>query len=963
MQHRLLNFQALGALEGMLFWTDPTAWGAFAEEIYGAEPICMQDLQMYDDLFCGTDADIYIPLWASVCTGSEGRLLNRDTLSAVELYYAWGYRPVPMGGNPPDYIGQLFRFYLYLTLCIRQTVAREAESCVIKELEAAREHLLQRYLLDTLRMILEESDRYERPGAFVSFFRRIQIWSMQEEAEESAYENVSSLADNPDGVFRRFCPELYALAEQGPCAPISMEKPYKVLTAGRNNCGGKCVICLTVQEGCILDLETDCGYETPQIRACARGRSYLYTYLNPRRLRYPMIRRAARGTGKFRRVSWEEANRRVLNDWIRIRDEFGPAARYVNYGYGYNAAASPAGFIRRLLALDGGYLGYYNSYSTACTRYVTPFIYGDENAGNSIEDIVNSKLVILWSCNFTETVFGSFRNYYLLKAKEGGTRFIAIDPRFSDTAACLADQWIGIRPSTDGALADALAFVMTEEGLLDRHFLNTYCIGFDEEHMPEGIPEGESYLSYLTGEKDGIPKTPEWASEITGVPEETICSLAREMACTKPMCILPGYGSQRTGNGEQNVRLMALLACMTGNVGISGGSSGGYNQIPRVIQPSYPEGQNPYPGRIPSFLWSEAVRRGTSFTKDCDGLEGVDALDSNIRMIFNAAGNTLVNQHSDINATTEMLRDETLCISIVTSDIFMTSSARYSDVVLPAAALFEADNLAGSWGGYNDYLLCVRKAIEPLFACRYEYEVVSEWAKGLGLYEKWSMGCLTNEDMLELIYDNTRAKEPRLPDYQTFRKKGQWRLDREKPYIAFEEQIRSPEQVPFRTPSGKIEIFSRVLYDRHRPEDIPAIPKYVPCAEGPEDPLKEKYPLQLIGWHTKRRTHSIHDNNPILEELEPPALWIHPKDAADRGISDHEMVEVFNHRGRCRIPAKITNRIVQGVCAMAQGAWYMPDKDGTDCRGSVNVLTSVIPTPLAKGNPQHTNLVQVERVD
>ena len=117
----------------------------------------------------------------------------------------------------------------------------------------------------------------------------------------------------------------------------------------------------------------------------------------------------------------------------------------------------------------------------------------------------------------------------------------------------------------------------------------------------------------------------------------------------------------------------------------------------------------------------------------------------------------------------------------------------------------------------------------------------------------------------------------------------------------------------------------------------------------------------MIGWHTRRRCHSIHDNNEWQDEVERPCLWIHPEDAAPRGISTGDTVDVFNDRGTVRISAVVTDRICRGVCAMPQGAWFTPDKKGTDLRGCINVLTSHRPTPLAKGNPQHTNLVEVTK--
>lgn len=196
-----------------------------------------------------------------------------------------------------------------------------------------------------------------------------------------------------------------------------------------------------------------------------------------------------------------------------------------------------------------------------------------------------------------------------------------------------------------------------------------------------------------------------------------------------------------------------------------------------------------------------------------------------------------------------------------------------------------------------------------------------------------------------------------LPDYDTFRRAGCFVYPNTPYQIAFYPQIH--QGVPFSTPSGKIEIYSSRLFQRHQP-DLPGIPRYTPCEEGAQDPLRAQFPLLLIGFHTNRRCHSIHDNNPQLDDLESPRIWIHPDDADARGIRDGDLVEIFNRRGRVRIPAKVTRRIVPGCVAMSEGGWYTPDQQGVDTRGSINVLTMTHrATPLAKANPQHTNLVEV----
>jgi anaerobic dimethyl sulfoxide reductase subunit A len=179
--------------------------------------------------------------------------------------------------------------------------------------------------------------------------------------------------------------------------------------------------------------------------------------------------------------------------------------------------------------------------------------------------------------------------------------------------------------------------------------------------------------------------------------------------------------------------------------------------------------------------------------------------------------------------------------------------------------------------------------------------------------------------------------------------------------VAFEKEIRDPGAHPFPTASGKVEIFSKTLYDRNRP-DIPGVPHYLPAWEGPEAELTLQYPLQCIGPHSRRRTRSTWDEDPWMEETDPQQMWISPQDAAERRIGSGDRVKVFNDRGALLARVLVTKRIRPGVVAIPQGAWFKPGQDGVCQRGCINVLTSQKPTPLAHGNAQHTILVEVKRV-
>jgi len=344
-----------------------------------------------------------------------------------------------------------------------------------------------------------------------------------------------------------------------------------------------------------------------------------------------------------------------------------------------------------------------------------------------------------------------------------------------------------------------------------------------------------------------------------------------------------------------------------------------------------------------------------------DGLKGVDKLNSDIKLIMNLAGNCLVNQHADCNQTAELLKDESQVEFIVVSDIFLTASAKFADILLPGDTFFERDNLATPWN-YGDYLIYANQAIKPPYECRNEYDWLSEVAEKLGIKKEFTQGHKNTKEWCQYLVKQLQDNYPEFPDYQEFKEQGIYHWDYKEPKIAFKEKIENLAENPFATPSGKIEIFSQKLAKLNN-DEVPPIPKYIPAQEGAEAELKDDYPLQCIGWHNKRRCHSIYDNNLWAEEVEPHRMWINPQDAKQRNINNGDEVEVFNQRGRLKIKAKLTERIMPGVVAIPQGGWWEADQDGVDRRGNINVLTAQRPTPLAKGNSQHTILVEVKNND
>jgi anaerobic dimethyl sulfoxide reductase subunit A len=741
---------------------------------------------------------------------------------------------------------------------------------------------------------------------------------------------------------------------------VSLGGTSVVTVACNHDCGGRCRLQAHVRDGRIVRISTDESPDTPerpQLRACLRGRALASRVNDPNRLTYPMKRVGARGEGRFERISWDEAVGLIAEHLQKTIAAHGPGAVFIHHGNGDEGAISGVAAARRLMNLLGGFLGYYNSYTSACLNYTAPFVTGRRDT-NSYQTLEHSKLIVLNGCNLAETVFETNSSYYLARAKDAGAKVVVIDPRLTETAATFADEWLPIKPSTDTALFLAMAHVLIDEHLLNQAFLDRHCVGFDDAHLPEGVPEGHSFRSYVLGAADGTAKTPEWAAPITGLDAATIKRVARDYGTIAPAQLIQGLGPQRHAFGEQSVRAGIALACMTGNLGRLGGGWGGGEGGRRLGLDiaGFPVGTNPVKVRIPIFLWTDAIVRGTELGTS-DGVQD-GPLPSSIKFIFNIAGNTLVNQHADVNRTVGILRDTRLVEYIVVSDQFMTPSARFADLVLPADHSLERNDLGMPWTGER-YVVFGNKVVDPPGECQHEYDWLCRVAERLGLEPRFSEGKSRDEWLREIVA-NAHQADPSFPSFDELRSRG---LHREAPeaYVAFEQEIRDPERHPFPTPSGKIEIFSQALFDMGHPE-IPGVPQYIPASEGPEAGLAGAYPLQCIGPHAKSRINSTYDENPWMAEADARAMWMSVDDAAARGIRSGDKVRVFNDRGALVARVLVTKRIRPGVVSIPQGAWYSPDRNGVCRRGNVNVLTSQRPTPLAHGNGQHTILVDVRRV-
>ena len=723
----------------------------------------------------------------------------------------------------------------------------------------------------------------------------------------------------------------------------------------------------TVEAGRIVRLDADDRradtLALPRLVACARGRAYLQRQYHPDRLTHPLKRVGRRGEGRFERIAWDEALDLAASEIRRVRATHGNGALFVPYGTGAYSNTNGSHLARRLFNAYGGCLGIDNSYSWACTNVATPTVYGTRVTGNQRQDWVNTKYVLMWGWNPAEMIDGTNSAWFVKQARRRGARVVCIDPRKTLSAVGLADEWVPIRPGTDVAMMSAMAHVMIGEGLVDRAFVRTHCVGFDAATMPAGAEGEESYEDYVLGRRDGVEKSPAWAETITGIPAETIARLAREYATAGPAMLVQGYGMQRRAYGEQVVRAGCVLAAITGNVGIPGGAASGLG-LPAPDGGSrwlgFPVGENPYGAAIPVAAWTEAVLRGKSLGPE-DGLLGRDRLESDVKLIYAVASNCLINQHMHVNRNARILEDVSQVEFLIVQDQFLTPTARYADLVLPACTAFETWGVQDGWK-FGDELLLMPKLVEPLGESQSDYAICAGIAERLGIGDAYTEG-RDERQWVDRILDLYRDRFPDLPDVDAFEASNAGVHTRpiDRPLVAFADFRADPEAHPLDTPSGKVEIFSKTLLDLGRPDEIPAVPKYVEEWESPFGPEAERFPLQAIGSHSLSRVHSSHANNPWLREAFPQRVFVNPLDAAARGIEDGDPVRVFNDRGRLVIPCRVTNRIRPGVIDIPQGAWWAPDAEGTDRGGTVNVLTSERLTPLAHGPAAHTCMVEMER--
>jgi len=608
---------------------------------------------------------------------------------------------------------------------------------------------------------------------------------------------------------------------------VEVPKITETVIAGGtpHNCGGRCVSRYYVKDGVVKRIVTDerddvsiADGDNPQYRSCVRCHSRKQWFYRNDRILYPLKQTGNRGdVSTFVRISWEQAFSEIAAKMQDVIATYGAKGIHSIYSSGDQSGWARNG-LHRLLNILGGYTYYYTDYSFPALEHVAPFVEGKSNylpSSNSIQDALRSDRVVLWGFNPLEMVQATNAGWYLTQVKESGVPFTCIDTRISKTVATLADEYVNIMPCTDAALLLAMMYHLLTTRLadLDTSFITTYMYGFFDTgnsfvagrtaNAAYAVPAGGSLSAYIMGTDNALvtaglnnglsvypnsigynvnatddlygktvktwgqlPKTPEWAEQITGIPAAKIRELA-EMYLDNKVSTFIGGGYQRHTESEQAIWLHRVFSVITKNFGVAGRSSGypvsntsvsapsqmlsNTNSVSltalydstRVTDLTYVPTSQRY--NLPVFVVPDAVdNAGTGTSKWNDGqVKNIHAGFGKI--IFSPGGNIMVNQSGDINYNTAIFKDKTKCEMIVNIDHFMTASAAIADYILPATMQGEKPGALTTTEG----VLRVSKVHDIPGEVLSEYEIYTGLADALGVKSTYLDGYAEGQEGME----------------------------------------------------------------------------------------------------------------------------------------------------------------------------------------------------------------------
>ena len=695
---------------------------------------------------------------------------------------------------------------------------------------------------------------------------------------------------------------------------------------------------------------------------------------NRARVQAPMVRadflrhreksdRSQRGTHDFVEVSWDDAAKLVTDEIRRVKETYGNASLHKgksSWGSNHAHLHRTDPMLQRFFNGYGGASTYFGSYSSEAISQILPTVaWGNISSASDWPVIrANAKLIVIWGANplVTSRVLSArYNTKAWLDLKGTPVETISIDPIRNETARELGSRWVPVRPNTDVALALGMMHTLLSEKLYDAKFIADYTAGFAD------------FAKYLTGEADQTAKTPAWAEGITGVPAATIQELARKMAASRTT-IVSGWSIQRQHHGEQGPWALVVLAAMLGQLGLPGGglsfglhyADGGMPAPAMPVVSGISAGPDLVNRTIPIATLSDAwMNPGKTIE-----YKGRTITYPDIRLVYIAGGNQFTH-HQDTNRLIKAFRTPE---TVIVQEPWWTPTARFADIVLPAASDLERDDV----GQVLNMILAAHAAVVPLYKSRLDYDILTEFADRLGFRQKFTEG----RDVLgwvRFFYETARgqSKVVAMPDFDTFwNGEGIVEFPMGKGTNVDLADFRAdPLLNPLGTATGRIEIVSSSV-GKLNYADCPAHPTWLEPVEWRGSAAAEKYPLQLLSAHAMYRLHSQMDNTVAHDWYKvggrEPVL-INPVDAAARGIASGDVVRLFNDRGQTLAGAQVTADIAAGAICLREGSWYDPATPGVlgalDKQGSVNTLT--LDTPLSSRYAQatiaETALAQVEK--
>jgi anaerobic selenocysteine-containing dehydrogenase len=672
-----------------------------------------------------------------------------------------------------------------------------------------------------------------------------------------------------------------------------------------HDCPDTCAVITEVRDGVAVSFKGDPDHVFTQGWLCAKVRPYLDRVYHPDRLTQPLRRVGPKGGGQWEPISWDDAIAEITGRWKAIIAEHGPAA-ILPYSYSgtlglLQLAVSNERFWNRL-----GASGLERSICGAAAETSVEATLGGRHAPDAIQ-VLDSKLVLIWGHNPAST--SPHFMPYLRQAQRNGTRVIVIDPRKTLTARS-ADLHLQPRPATDGALALGMMNIIFSEDLHDEPWLEANTVGWKEL-------------------RDRAALYPvDLVADITGLDRQVIVDLAREFATTSPAMLKFADGVQRHENGGQTSRALCCLPALTGQIGKRGG--GLYYSTSDYVSwnseaVSHASACDPVP-RIVNMN-----RIGAALTGEVS--------DPPIQSLFVFCANPVTSTPNSGQIVTGLLRDD---LFTVVHELFMTDTARYADIVLPATSQLEQIDLHKPYG--HRHLQYNAAAIEPLGESMSNWDLMQRLAQGMGFDEPWLHQ--PAEQVLNEIIETSRQDNPVLEGITLERLQDEGTVP-----LSFAE---GRDSVPyadlkFPTPSGKVELYCELM----REMGMDPLPEYKQPGEFANPSADE---LVLISGASHHFVSSSLANVPKLMAREgTPFIELNPVDASARGISTGDRVQVENQRGWCILRAVVTDDVPAGVTVAPKGSWAQHSPEDRN----INWVTPDAIGDLAGQSTFHSNLVTV----